>query len=141
MRIVSWNIREMGFHTSKGRKKWDSLISEGFFRDVVVLLQETKIIDEDVGYFRYLCDIQGWNVHTCCNNSRSRGVAIIGPRKFKLKFESKDNGEGRRLTISCQDEEVTTYVTCVYAPDVYKEKREWISKLKVPKSRGVVGGD
>ena len=48
MRVVSWNIRGMGFKTEKGREKWDTIVKGEFFRGVIILLQETKIMEEDV---------------------------------------------------------------------------------------------
>ena len=130
----------MGFKTEKEREKWDMIVKGEFFRGVIILLQETKIMEEDVEYFKFLCDKEGWDVYTSCNISRCRGVAIIEAKKYKMKLVEKDTG-GRKIMIQCGEEGEDMFITSIYAPVEHKERREWLSKLKVPKGRGVVGGD
>ena len=133
MRVVSWNIRGLALKSSKGRRKWETIVNSDDFKGAIVLLQELKIIEEDVGYVKWLCDQKGLDVEISCNLYRSRGGAVIAPRKFGIRLVEKDEGTGRRVTVKCNEAGENCYITCIYAPDNHKEKREWLSKLKVPK--------
>ena len=141
MKVVSWNIRGLGLGSPKGKAKWERLGKVMCGDNTVMLLQETKIIQEDWDVLKYKCSLKGWDVVIdCCDESRKRGVAILAPLKFDMK-KVEVSGGGRCVGAKLKWEGQEVMVYSVYAPVLDADKSGWLENLEFMGDKLIVGGD